>query len=632
MLQLLGAYRNAEGQPRQRVIVSLGNADIPKKDHLLIAEMVERRLYGYRDLFEHRLSKRVQQWVDSIVKRIDLGGRWRPLLQRGKTSNPSETLQEDDVVDGVFINHVGHTDTSSLGPSLLGLHVWKQLGMPELLQQVGFNPAQHAAAAANVINRLVEPVSEHALVEWIPTSALPELLGARLAASGRDRFYRVSDKLLEHQDRIEKHLRTLQKRLLNLDRTILLYDLTNFYFEGTARANPKAHRGRSKEKRNDCPQVVVGMVFDREGFELAHRIFEGNRNDSKTLVEMVEVLQAIVQEEGELQLSAKPLVIVDAGVATKKNLKKLRECHFDYLVNDTRRSRSKYQAEFSKGEGFETLSCKDKKTHVEVKRIQDPQSTFVEGGKEVRDWLILCKSEARREKETAILSKAEERLRADLGKLAKRVEEGRLTDPEKIQRAIGRLQCAHFRAHRFYTIKLEKVSEDRANKVRHKVVWYRDDEKHEDNGELLGCYVLRTSRDDLSAQELWHLYITLTRAEDGFRELKSNLGLRPVHHQKEWRVDAHVFITVLAYHLQHFILHTLRSLGDTRSWSTLKRVLETHSYDTVIVPTNCGEVYRIRKAGIPGEAQKEIYRNFGIEWQELPKTKTVIRQKTTATL
>jgi hypothetical protein len=158
VLQLLEAYRNAEGRPRQRVVVSLGNADIPKKDHSRIAEMVERRLYGYRDLFEHRLSKRVQQWVDSIVKRIDLGGRWRPLRQRGKTSNPSETLQEDDVVDGVCINHVDHTDTSSLGPSVLGLHVWKQLGMPELLQHVGFNPAQHDAAAASVINRLVEPV------------------------------------------------------------------------------------------------------------------------------------------------------------------------------------------------------------------------------------------------------------------------------------------------------------------------------------------------------------------------------------------------------------------------------------------------------------------------------------------
>ncbi|MCX6339323.1 MAG: IS1634 family transposase [Candidatus Aureabacteria bacterium] len=413
--KLLEAYRNAEGRPRQRVVVSLGNADIPKKDHSLIAEMVERRLYGYRDLFEHRLSRRVQQWVDSIVKRIDLGGRWRSLRQRGKTSNPSETLREDDVVDGVCINHVDHTDTSSLGPSVLGLHVWKQLGMPELLQHMGFNPAQHDAAAASVINRLVE--AEHALMEWIPTSALPELLGARLATSGRDRFYRVSDTLLEHQERIERHLRTLQKRLLNLDRIILIYDLTNFYFEGTARANPKARPGRSREKRDDCPQVVVGMVFDREGFELAHRIFEGNRNGSKTLVEMVEVLQAVVQEEGELQLSATPLVIVDAGVATKKNLKELRECHFDYLVNDTRRSRSNYQAEFSKGEGFETISCKDKKTHVEAKRIQDPQSTFVEGEKEVSDWLILCTSEARREKGTTILSKAEERLRVDLGKL-----------------------------------------------------------------------------------------------------------------------------------------------------------------------------------------------------------------------
>jgi hypothetical protein len=147
---------------------------------------------------------------------------------------------------------------------------------------------------------------------------------------------------------------------------------------------------------------------------------------------------------------------------------------------------------------------------------------------------------------------------------------------------------------------------------------------HQEAEDLFGCYVLRTDERTLNQHQLWQLYISLTQAEDGFKALKTDLGLRPNPHQKEERVDAHVFICVLAYHLLRNILWTLEQKGDYRDWETLKRVLRTHCYTTILPPTRSGQTYRIRKAGQPEECQKAIYRDMGIAWAKLPCNRSVI--------
>jgi transposase len=646
VLQLLESYRNLEGQPRQRVVLSLGNARVPEPHWKEIATVVEKRLYGQGELFPGEHPAAVAEWADTIVRRVDLGGRWQPLgAWRAGGEERGEEAPAEITVDGVRLEKVSHTDTASLGAELVGWHIWNELGMGGLLEQLGFNEAQRQAAAASVVNRLVEPVSEHKVREWLKTSALPELVGAGVLQGGKDRFYRVSDRLWAHQERIEAHLRHAQRRAFSLERTVFLYDLTNTYFEGTAKGNGKAKRGRSKHKRDDCPQVVIGMVFDQQGFELAHQVFEGNRNDSTTLVEVVRSLERVVQEERDLFTAGKPLVVVDAGVATRKNLRRLRQSGFDYLVNDSRRGRIAYREAFSEREGFARIEGREGKAGVEVRMIRDPvRQADPEGGKggeeqEAADWLVLCRSEARRGKEQAIRSKAEERFLEAIVRLGKRVETGRLKQKEKIERAIGRLGAKHPRVGRFYSIEIEEngpapgaAAGSQAPPPSYRVSWRRKDEPYQEQEELLGCYVLRTSKEGLTAEQLWGLYMTLTRAEDGFRALKSDLGLRPNHHQTEDRSDAHVFISVLAYHILHYILYTLRGHGDTRSWATLKQVLKTHCYTTTLLPTNRGETHRIRKAGEPDERQKTIYRRLGVTWSKLPVKRSSIPARAATTL
>lgn len=602
VLKLIESYRDDVGRPRHRTVASLGNAGIARSQWKFIAKAVEARLYGQRFLFPEPDSEEDRQWIDRIVRQVSSEARWTP--------SPGISAIEP-IINGVLIDRVTHTDSAELGPVLVGWTVWQRLGMPELLAGLGFNRSQQHSAGISIINRLVEPTTEHRLLDWYRCSGLPELMGNRLRGAGDDRFYRVSDQLLDHQQAIERHLRNRQRSLFNLDRTVLLYDLTNSHFEGACRKNPKAKRGINKQKRNDCPQIVVGMVFDQFGFEMAHKIFEGTMNDGRSLLSMIAQLKETADSDID-----RPLVIMDGGIATRKNLNLLREHGFSYLVNDSRRKRKVYQQEFREEDSFSPVPGREAKPEVLVRVLTDPHPS------DEIDWderVVLCKSDQRRKKEDAIISKVEKRFLDALGKLATRIERGRLKDPEKIQRAIGRIQAKHARVQRYYQVALD--TSDNCTKL----IWSRRDILLAEAQDLLGCYVLRTDQQTLDEHELWPLYIALTHAENGFRALKTDLGLRPNPHQIESRVDAHVFICVLAYHLLRHILWTLELKGDHRNWDTLKQILQTHSYTTVFIPTHEGSIHRIRKAGQPDERQKAIYRALDVEWRGLPANRTVIQ-------
>ncbi|MBT4818949.1 MAG: transposase, partial [Lentisphaerae bacterium] len=297
-----------------------------------------------------------------------------------------------------------------------------------------------------------------------------------------------------------------------------------------------------------------------------------------------------------------PTVVVDGGLATKANLEELRRLGFHYLVND-KRARRKTWLELFRQSDFSPVPNRREALEVLVKHVDmKPDDGH---GLEADERIVLCKSRGRRNKELAIRSRAEDRFLKDMEALSKRLTTGRLKTRTAADRALGRVLGKHPRVARFYQT---SVLETNALTL----TWERDDLRWEDEDEMAGCYALRTDRQDLGGEELWRLYMTLCRAEDGFRTVKSDLGLRPAFHQVEHRVNAHVFITVLAYQILRFILHALESQGDTRSWYTLRHVLATHCYATVHLPLKNGTAHRLRKPGRPEACQWDIYRKLGI--------------------
>ena len=589
LVQLVESFRNAEGQPRQRVVASLGDADIPAVEKPLIASAVERRLKGDSNWFEPELSAVASEWVARIVQ---LAGR----------SRGTRAVVHEDTIDGVVLEGIETENVVQLGPQLVALQAWDELGFTPMLRNLGMNPSRIATAQLMITNRLIEPLSEWALIDWSHRTALPELLDLRITKTSKDRLYLTSDELLAHRETIETQLRHRERDLFALKRSVILYDVTNTHFEGLCHRNPKARHGKNKQKRNDCRQVTVGMAFDEHGLALGHEVFAGNMADTKTLIALLDRL-APSECDG-----LKPVVVLDAGFASAANIAMLRERGYSYLINMTRGSRAKYADLFEK-ETFEILPDRKLEQEVEVKRITDPDDPD--------SHLVLCRSAQRRKKEEAMISKAEERFLKDAYALRDRIAKGRLTKPELIQRKIGAVQKKHPRAQRFYTLTFQ--SQERVLHLQ------RDDEKTESAMELCGAYVLKTDR-DMPAEELWRLYMTLLEAESGFRMLKSSLGLRPNFHQKEDRVDGHVFISVLAYHLLCWVRRRLEENGDRREWKTIRRILRTHALVSTRLPLADGRVIIVRKPSVPDAEQAQIFRLLGVDWKALcPATKTEIK-------
>lgn len=581
LVQLVEAFRNPEGLPRQRVVASLGDAAIPEAEKRAIARAVENRIGDQTDLLDDALSQEATVWVDRILQ----------LIGRSKSARPAHA----EKVDGVLVDGITTENVVQLGPQIVARAAWRELGMDRILAEAGLNAPQVATAQLLVANRLIEPLSEWALIDWAERTALPELLKIRITKTTKDRLYHTGDALFAKRKFIESALRDAQRGLFGNRSGIVLYDVTNTHFEGVCANNPKARHGKNKQKRNDCRQVAIGMAFDERGLPLAHEVFEGNISDGKTLIHILDRLGADTTEAGSKDGPEKPLVILDAGFASKANLALLKERGLGYLINITRSSRAAYAEEFAAA-GFEAVPGRDASAPVEVRSIPDPQNP---GGV-----LVLCRSALRREKELAMISKAETRYLADTVALHERIAKGLLKDKGKIERAIGRLEKKHPRVARFFTLRHAPGE----------LVVTRNEGQFAQAGELCGNYVLRTDQ-TLGAARTWSLYMSLLQAEEGYACLKGSLGLRPNFHQLEQRVEAHVFISVLAYHLLCWVREKLRDAGDVRDWKTLRRLLGTHCLATTRLPLEDGRVLHIRKATLPDAGQTQVYRLLGIDWK-----------------
>jgi transposase len=582
--------------PRQKVICSLGDlSPRPAEDWLRLARKVEDALVGQADLFSQPDPE-----VEQIVRQV------RQRQARSAPQDPPSAAPSDPGGDliSVHADRIALTHVRSAGPVHVGFQFWKRLELDTILRRRGFSPRALRLTCAMTLNRLIHPDSEHAMPRWIRSTALSDILGADLTTLADDPLYRNLDRL--HRDRaaIESELVERERRLFQLDPTVYLYDLTSTYFEGQACRNPKAKRGYSRDRRPDCKQVVIGLVIGREGFPLAHEIFAGNTQDRTTLGRMLDLLK------DRVGLPEGATVVVDRGMAYPGNLQEIRDRKLHYVVAARQPERDSWLDDFEKADGFEEMSRapsprnrSQKKSLVRVKAIAHGEET-----------VVLCTSEGRTAKDRAIREKQEGRLLADLERLRRRIAGGRLKRELKIGEAIGRLKQRYPRVARYYTIGYDAA--------RGELVHEPDAEKKDKAESLDGGYLLRTDRTDLTAAEAWLMYMTLTRAEAAFRAIKTPLGERPIFHQLEHRVETHIFLCVLAYHLMVAIETTLWNRGAHTSWSTVPETLSTHAVATMVLPTDGGKVLRIRKGTTPEPEQLELYRLLEIPAEVMHPIKT----------
>ena len=567
---------------KQTTLLNLGcHFDLPKEEWPALARHIDELLQGQRPLLDATMSETAQALAQRYAAQLIA------LRPSAASITAAEAAKAEPLEPGryqeVDLDSLDLVRPRSVGVEHAALSVMRSCAFEDKLAELGLNRAQIAAAVGNVIARMAHPGSELATHAWLQQrSALGELIGFDYEAMDLNRLYRASDALYKHREALQDHLFAQAQTLFGFGETITLYDLTNTYFEGVAAGCAKAKRGHSKESRSDCPLVTLAMALDGSGFPRRSRVFAGNASEPATLKDML------------TGLGAPPgaTVVMDAGIATEANLTWLRAQGYHYVVVSRLRER-----QFDPEGATEVQSAGN--VTIKIQRVLDAQGHA----------LLYCHSPAREQKDRAIDAAKTAGFEAVLLKLQAGLSKPRGTkDLAKIMERLGRAKQRYARAAQHYQVELAK--DDTGTQVR-AITWSLA-LKPGSAAMHPGVYCLRTTLVELGDATLWRTYTMLTNLESVFRSLKTDLGLRPVFHQIDRRVEGHLFISVLAYHFVHTLRLQLKDQGIAHSWETLRETLATQQRVTATLQRRDGRAVHVRKATRPEPHHQKINEILGL--------------------
>ncbi len=572
--KLVESVRTQRG-PRQRDVLNLGaDFHLPKEQWKDLANCIEAIITKQEVLFDFpkEISNLAKKYARTIIRQQSI-----------TIDDDKEVLTDYQSID---VNSIDNEDVRTVGAEHVVLETIKELDIDRKLKSLGLNSFQIAVTLGVIAGRLIIPGSERATHQWMQnTTALDELIGADYSKMSLDSVYRASDLLLKNKDALEEHLRSTEGRLFDLNEKIILYDLTNTFLEGTGKYNRKAKYGRSKEKRSDCPLVTLGLVLDMQGFPKKSRVYEGNISEAKTLEAMIEGLS---DKKNNGSTGFKPTIVMDAGIATEGNINWLRSKNYHYIVVSRKRKKV----------------IPSDVSMIDVKVDEKADTVLVRAGlaknPETNELELYCQSVDKEKKEESIRNKFQQRFEDDLLKTRDALSFKYGTKRyDKVVEKIGRLKEKYKLVSHTYDVKIHKDKEtDKARDI----TWSL---KKTEN--TCGIYCLRTNHKDLNERQIWDIYTMLTDIEDAFRCMKSELGLRPIYHQKEKRCDGHLFITTIAYHILHTIRYKLRRKGIQSCWTTVRKQLSTQVRITSTMKRKDNKVVHIRKTSKAEPLHVAIY-------------------------
>jgi transposase len=514
---------------------------------------------------------------------------------------------DDPQVARVLLNKVRMERTRQFGACYLGLELWKRLGLDRFFEQTVDHEMTDVpwsrVAALLAINRLCAPGSELAIEQrWYPSTALDDLLEMEEGKINDTRLYRCLDRILPHKTKLERHLKNRYGELFGAEFDVLLYDLTSTYVEGAAENNPMVRRGYSRDHRPDCEQIVIALIVNHEGFPFSYETFDGNRADVST---METILRMVERKYGK----ARRIWVLDRGIVSEENLKAIRKREGQYLVGTPRSQMKQFEAELLKEDWTRV------RPEVEVKKVAIPQG---------EETYILCRTAGRKEKEKSIRNRFSNSMETAWSGLEKAIVAGRLKDRNKMERRLGKIQARHPQVNDLYDVALR----DTAEGVR--LSWHMKEDRKNWRESREGAYLLRTNLKAETAEELWTKYMQLTEAEASFRALKSELSIRPLFHQLEPRVKAHVMVAFLGYALWVTLKHLLKrrpaivpkpSASEVDNGPPLSPIralalLSTLQSADIVLPTTDGHEIRLRRITEPTVEQKSLLLQLGISLPE----------------
>ena len=589
--RLCESYR-LDGHIRHHTIIGFGKLDeLPDEEQkkqlgLRVEEMLK---YGTNNINFGVVDKTVEELALHFYNEIQK-------KQRYDTGTKGAEWETVDLAS------LKNTDAREVGGEWLCKQAFDQLGIGSFLQGQGWASDKISLAATHIISRAVHPASELKTVSYIKeNSAICEITGYDKGAVTKDKLYGISHQLYGVKDKLEKYLSRQTNELFDLEDKIILYDLTNTYFEGRMKGSQLAKFGRSKEKRSDARLIVLAVVVNREGFLKHSAIFRGNMADSKTLESILDGLSL-----GTSLTGRKPIIVMDAGIATDDNIKMLRKRGYAYVCV-ARSSLQEYYADIDS----KPVTIKDKKEQpIELLKVKSNKND---------DNYLWVKSHTKALKENSMNGLLSQRFEEGIQKINEGANiKGGTKKLEKVHERIGRLKQKYPSVHKYYNIIVTDNGKGTATAIScsHK--------KGHDPDKSAGVYFLRTSLDDKDEETLWLIYNIIREIESTFRVLKTDLDLRPIYHKTDDASMAHLHLGLLAYWLVSTIRHQLKQKGHRSDWREITRVMATQKCVTTSMANIQQQVVSIRKCTEPTVKAKEIYDLMGYKPAPFYRKKSVV--------
>jgi hypothetical protein len=570
-----------EGKVKQRNILYLGSDTIleNKTNREIILSLLKSKIFGQSDLFSQSAPKALLELACFYFEKyqIKYGVDTHPV-----TSIPPAPAKAE--FHNINIKELEVNDVKTFGAEHLCKQVLDRLGLRECFTSLGMNEKQTNKALLSIAGRAIFSSSEYKTAQILETgSELQDCFGIDTKITHKQ-LYAIADTLYSNKQAIDSFLYKRINTLFNLEDKLVIFDISNTYFETRKANSTLAKYGRSKEKRNDCPLVVFTGVINAEGFIRHSRIYEGNTPDTATLNDMIEDLEDYNPKGG------KQTIVIDAGIATEDNLKHISDKGYHYVCVSRKRL-NQYQPDATKTKVTQLTDRDKNKVELLVFKPEGYHDTWMQ-----------VQSEAKRIKETSMNDKLTQRFEEEIITIQKAIStKGGTKKINKVWERIGRAKQKHNRVSANYRIEVEE------NKgVATVLKWsYQTNISKEDKQK--GIYFIRTSYQDPNEKELWDIYNTIREVEATFRCLKTDLNIRPVHHQKDHRIESHIYLTILAYQLVNTIRHMLKKKGIHQDWSNIVRIMNTQTIQTIELPTD-KKTIQLRKPSKPIQEVQQIYK------------------------
>lgn len=573
---------------RHRNILSLGKLEeLPSEiDRKILADRIEHLLTNTSGLFDHDVAAGIEKLAiefSNVLRRK--ASEQAPLLRQDDTAAAAQGSQSD--FEHIDTKTLRHEDVREVGAEWMCRQAIDQLDVASFLKDKGFDEQQINTCLMHIVSRAVYPASEHKTEQWISaSSAVAELFGKEPSRISRYMLYKAATDLYGLKDALEKYLSLKTNELFDLDDKIILYDLTNTYFEGRKARSKIAQFGRSKEKRSDCKLVVLALVTNQEGFVKYSRFFSGNTTDCTTLSAIITTLESYTHRHTR---DIKPIVALDAGIATEDNLGLLKEKGYDYVcVSRTRLKDYKLAA------SDPVILHDNIGNPIVISMVENNHDN------EEEDIFLHVHSQQKALKEASMKQHYNGHMETQLSALKTSIaKKGGVKKYEKVMERIGRIKQRYSKAAQYYNI---TVSHNNGKAT--DLTWALTASKNipED-----GVYFLRTSLKKNDESTLWKIYNTLTELEASFRTLKTDLNLRPVFHKLDKTTEAHLFLGILAYSLVASIRYRLKAKKINHDWKNIVRIMNTQKIVVTTMKNDKQQTIMIKACSQPKADALEIY-------------------------